>query len=251
MYTVCWTCARRAEWWQMMRSKKWLRILEFIENYIYSVRHNCTASYQLNGALIFYQSIVCLWKGSTPPYSMNKHTLWRLAWMSVEKDNSTSAGLTTREWIVDKIHVVWHWWIIASGSMKEYHTYVSGGKVNHVVSDFGFMMTSWTTFVGFGGDRMVQGCPAPYNICAASREAPQWRMCWRPENGGRSDCRWCFVCGSRGEENMSWLEGDGAPSVVRGGSSMLLTDPSSVSMTIKVIGLVKASMCLYFTKLQI
>lgn len=50
---------------------------------------------------------------------------------------------------------------------------------------------------------------------------------------------------------MSWLEGDGAPSVVRGGSSMLLTDPSSVSMTIKVIGLVKASMCLYFTKLQI
>lgn len=45
----------------------------------------------------------------------------------------------------------------------------------------GCLVESWAAFlsgrVGLGRDGMVQAYPAPYNICAASREAPQWRMC--------------------------------------------------------------------------
>lgn len=61
--------------------------------------------------------------------------------------------------------------------------------------------------------------------------------------------------GVEGEENMSWLEGGEEILVLGGGNfSMLRTDPSSssfsVTLTIKVITLVMASVYLYFTELE-
>lgn len=110
-----------------------------------------------------------------------------------------------------------------------------------------FLAESWTTFVEqpcwFWRGQYGTGVPSTIqHMCCIQRSTTIENVLTARKNDGCSDCRWCFVCGSRGEENMSWLEGgDGAPSVERGGGdfSVLLTDPSSsVTLTIKVIGLV-------------